>query len=534
MSRSAIGVKIKAKRKEQGLTQAALAQMAGVSASYLNLIENGKRAVGGGLLGRIAKALETDLDTLDDAEARRLTAALEEVGAEAVLQYARPQLTELTEFVGRHPSWARALLVIHRAYAERDREATALSDRLSQDPFLRDGLHRMISHVSAIRSASEILEDVDDLTGAELARFHRMIGQESGRLSELSRALDSFFRTAETTPGVMTPAEEVDDFIAAHSNYFPTLEAAAETFRNFAEASDGAVEGGVRRVLETRHGLAVIAVTPGAAAEAGLSPRGASLDRERGAVLFAAAAPPSRRRFELARVAVALEAEAEVDEIVQNDKRLRSAEARRRAREALFSYAAAAVLTPYKAFYTAAEDLSYDVEAIANLFSVSFEQAAHRLTTLRRPGAEGVPFGFMRVDPSGFVTKRFPLPGMPLPRLGGACPLWAVYRAFQTPDRLTAQLVEFPNSDRFLFIARTQAKTDAATGGARHSLSIQLACDAVHADRLAYWRSGGGAGVFDFRAAAPEPVGATCRLCARSDCPARQEDPAARGGVTEP
>ena len=82
----------------------------------------------------------------------------------------------------------------------------------------------------------------------------------------------------------------------------------------------------------------------------------------------------------------------------------------------------------------------------------------HRLVTLRRPGAEGIPFGMMRVDPAGFVTKRFPLPHLLLPRHGNACPLWAVYKAFQTPGVLERQLVEFPNGSRFLMLARAVEK----------------------------------------------------------------------------
>src|SRR3546814_2446728 len=109
-------------------------------------------------------------------------------------------------------------------------------------------------------------------------------------------------------------------------------------------------------------------------------------------------------------------------------------------------------------------DWSSDVCSSGLLYAASVEQACHLLVTLRRPGAEGIRFAFIRSDPAGFVTKRLPLPNLPLPRHGGACPLWAVYRAFQTPEAVVRQLAEFPSSDRFLFIARTVAKGDAAYG----------------------------------------------------------------------
>jgi hypothetical protein len=45
--------------------------------------------------------------------------------------------------------------------------------------------------------------------------------------------------------------------------------------------------------------------------------------------------------------------------------------------------------------------------SIAARFGVSFEQACHRLSTLQRVEARGVPFFFLRVDPAGNVSKRF-------------------------------------------------------------------------------------------------------------------------------
>src|SRR3546814_17716714 len=103
---------------------------------------------------------------------------------------------------------------------------------------------------------------------------------------------------------------------------------------------------------------------------------------------------------------------------------------------------------PYQRFLEDAVRTRYDVDLLRLLYAASVEQACHRLVTLRRPGAEGIRFAFIRSDPAGFVTKRLPLPNLPLPRYGGACPLWAVYRAFQTPEAGVRQLAEFPSSAR--------------------------------------------------------------------------------------
>ena len=126
----------------------------------------------------------------------------------------------------------------------------------------------------------------------------------------------------------------------------------------------------------------------------------------------------------------------------------------------------------------------------------------------------------MRSDAAGYVTKRFPLPGLPLPRYGTGCPLWAVYRAFQTPGALLRQLVEMPDGGRFLLLARAVEKERSPFGMPPHFMSIMLVCDARDAAGLVY-REG-----IDLSAAAPAtPVGQTCRVCSRRDCAYRQADP---------
>src|SRR5690606_18503332 len=113
------------------------------------------------------------------------------------------------------------------------------------------------------------------------------------------------------------------------------------------------------------------------------------------------------------------------------------------AQRALASYVAGAMMMPYSRFLAAAEQLQYDVDRLAARYFASFEQAAHRLVTLRRPGEEGVPFGFLRADPAGRLTKRFPLPGLNLPSAGHGCMLWPLYAAFAQPG-IVRQISVFP------------------------------------------------------------------------------------------
>jgi predicted transcriptional regulator len=165
-----------------------------------------------------------------------------------------------------------------------------------------------------------------------------------------------------------------------------------------------------------------------------------------------------------------------------------------------------------------AEAAAYDIDHLRQLYNASFEQVAHRLVTLRRPGEEGIPFGFLRSDPSGRLTKHFPLPGLLLPNSGHACPLWAIYGAFRTPQMLR-QVVRFSDGSRYLFLARAVQRRAGSFNRQPALSSVMLACDVLHADRTVY-----GAGLDLTDLSADIPVGPSCRLCTRRDCASRQEE----------
>ena len=140
-------------------------------------------------------------------------------------------------------------------------------------------------------------------------------------------------------------------------------------------------------------------------------------------------------------------------------------------------------MMPYQAFHAAAEALSYDVHVLAQRFNAGFEQVCHRLTTLQRPNARGVPFFMLRVDNAGNVSKRFSSGTFPFSKFGGTCPLWNVHSTFDTPDRLLKQVIELPDGTRYFSIAQMVRRPVAPHPQPQPRFAIGLGCEIRHASR---------------------------------------------------
>lgn len=527
MALALIGAKLRDRRKALRLTQAGLAQQLGISASYLNLIENNRRNIGGALLKRLADALGLPVDQFDGAAERRLVGELGALTVEPLLAPLALAADSAAGLASQHVGWARALVSLHRAYQDRRAAVDTLTDRLNQDPVLAEGVHSLLTHVTAIRSAAEILEADDVLDAAQRARFVSIIGSEGRLLSVLSQSLASLFTQGHTATRPMLPEQEIDDFLIGHENHFPTLEVAADTLRaELGSVDDDGLAAALAARLQRHHGVQLLQpALAGVGAPGDVAGKFAGLgqpqfDRMTHTLTLPAGLPASTRRFALARVLVELAAAPVVAAEVAAASALASAAARQQATRTLQAYVAAALLMPYDGFRAAALAARYDVDHLARRFQASVEQVCHRLVTLRRPGAEGPRLGFMRADAAGHISKRFPLPRLALPRQGQGCPLWPLYRAFQTPGEMLRQLVEFPSGGRFLMLARSVDKGDPAFAMPRQRLSVMLVCDALQADQMVY-----GDGLDLSAAAAYTPVGSACRVCTRRHCNWRQEAP---------
>ena len=188
----------------------------------------------------------------------------------------------------------------------------------------------------------------------------------------------------------------------------------------------------------------------------------------------------------------------------------------------LANYFAGAVMMPYARFHEAAEAVGYDLEVLAARFGASFEQVAHRLTTLGRPTARGIPFFLVRVDIAGNVSKRFSAGRFPFSQAGGTCGLWNVHATFAEPGRILTQVVELADGGQWFSMARTVRRAINPHGAIAPRFALALGCEIKYAHRLVYARR------LDLATPDVTPIGIACRLCERPNCPQRAAPPALR------
>ena len=365
-------------------------------------------------------------------------------------------------------------------------------------------------------------ELVDELS--KLFTDPRLIGIDVPRselrdLAARSPAIaHALVRLAAATPAVAPsapppgPLAAVSAMIDGAGNYFAALDEAAEKLADELRLSGPDLNAAVVERLRARHAITVRAlpaeVLPGQLRRLDLHARQLQLSESLDA---------ASRGFAAAVQLVLIELKAQMAETI-GAAGVTDPLAARACAVALGKYAAAATLMPYGRFLAACEATGYDVELLQARFGRGLEQVAHRLTTLHRPGARGVPFFFLRVDHAGTISKSFAPGPSPLP-LAGGCALWHVYHAFDRPGEIRRQLVELEDGQRFLTLARTVRTAAMPWGGARPSFAIGIGCDIAHAAALSW-----SAGVDPGGPAAP--IGPGCAACHRAACRQRGLPPA--------
>ena len=348
---------------------------------------------------------------------------------------------------------------------------------------------------------------------AAMVKLHRAYREQAERLSDLSEMLAREGKATQLSAARL-PIDEVRETFERRSNHFTAIEEEAEAFVDLIQPGDD-LAGALKAWLKREHGIAVRALPV-----ATMPNWRRRYDRHSQRLFLSERLSPHDQTREIAMEAALLRMQVAIAAEVKALK-LSSDEARRLARFELARYAAHALMMPYQPFLAAAQRARYDIDVLRARFSVSFEQAANRLTMLRRSGQAGVPFFMMEIDSAGHRFRRAGAEGFPVSRFGGGCPKLPVHAAFSLPGQIFVEAVEMPDGAEFLTVARTLEGPQGAFNERPRRTAILIGCDIGFRDEVVY-------------AAAlpagspPTPVGPACRLCERVGCLARAEPPVTR------
>jgi len=307
------------------------------------------------------------------------------------------------------------------------------------------------------------------------------------------------------------PVEDVRLWFYDRRNYIDEVDRAAEAMAE----ELGLHRGEPNTVLTERlraHGIRV-RILPGDV----LSGRLRRFEMHRRELMLSELLGQASRRFQIAVLLARLEHEPVIEATLADSGM--EGDAMRLARVSLFNYFAAAVLMPYRRFLAACESARYDVELLGHRFGTSYEQTAHRMSTLQRADARGVPFFFVRVDRAGNVSKRFSAGRFPFSKFGGTCPLWNIHAAFEAPDKVLTQVIRMPDGASYFSIARTVTRTGGTFDQPAPKLAIGLGCDIAYAPRLIH------ADQVKLERTVQTDVGLNCYLCERPNCASRAHAP---------
>ncbi|GAC82524.1 short-chain fatty acyl-CoA regulator family protein [Gordonia paraffinivorans] len=367
--------------------------------------------------------------------------------------------------------------------------------------------------------------DLGDSHRSEVAELVARMPDVAHALVSMHRSLSSAtteletYRAHVTEPGNTAlppmPFEEVRDFFYDNKNHFVELDDAAESLFEGHRLSIGGLDVQLTDLLASEYDVRVkILAPPGARAGNAGGPK-RRFDTETRTLYLARTLTSGQRAFQMATQIALMTQDVLIERLIAGADRL-SQTSVPVARIGLANYFAGALILPYSRFLHAAEEWHYDIEMLGLHFEVGFETVCHRLSTLQRPGNQGVPFIFVRTDRAGNISKRQSATAFHFSRVGGSCPLWVVHDAFTAPGRIHIQVSQMPDGRSYFWVARTTDDGRSSYLGTRKTFAVGLGCDLTHAHKLVYST---GVDLHDPRTMVP--IGAGCKVCERDACPQR-------------
>lgn len=427
-------------RRANGLTQAAMAEALGVSASYLNLIERNQRPLTAAIILRLAERYDFD--------PRSLTGATPGGGVEAIRRrLADPMFADLN------------------------------IDRVGVEEWIA-------SNPDAAEAFTRAFDRGGSATGANI---------EPEAIAAVRREIERW------------------------RNNFADLDTQAEALADELRLTNADLYGAIAERLRVKHQLS-IRILPFDV----MPDRLRRLDLHARQLQLSELLDPASRTFAAAFQLGQLEAKTEIDALA-NGADFADRAGERLYRRHLGSYFAAAVMMPYARFLRACEATGYDLALLQRRFGAGFEQVAHRLTTLQRVGARGLPFFMLRIDRAGQSSKRYAgASGSPLVETDRRCPLWNVHTSFARPGQLVKGLVELEDRSRWFTLSQTVQPQARTTNGVEAEFTLCLGLDAKLAAPLSAARG------IDLKTGEATPIGLGCAACTRAECPQRSAPPAGR------
>ena len=126
-----IGPKIKAFRRQLGLQANKLSEQLGISPSYLNLIESGKRKTDGDLLLKVCEELKIELSDLTNKSDLNLANNLSELLGDELFEDLDILGPEVQDLVNTNPKIARALIKLGDNYKQKGQEIVSKVENIS-------------------------------------------------------------------------------------------------------------------------------------------------------------------------------------------------------------------------------------------------------------------------------------------------------------------------------------------------------------------------------------------------------------------
>lgn len=390
-----------------------------------------------------------------------------------------------------------------------------LAERFDVDP-RRLGADEPAGGIDGLRRrlADPIFADI----GIDRAEMAEWLAAAPSGVEAFARAYDRMLEgggwSGVPTTSEARPVQQVRQEIERWRNHFGDLDGIAETLADELRLGTGDLYGAISERLRVRHQLSIrilpVDIMPD---------RLRRLDLHARQVQLSEMLDSASRTFQTAVILAQIEAVAEIDALVAGAQ-FGDRTAERLYRRHLTGYFAAALMMPYARFLRACEQGGYDILMLQRRFGAGFEQVAHRLTTLQRVGARGLPFFMLRIDRAGQVSKRYAgASAAPLVEAEGRCPLWRVHRVFERPGEIRTHLVALDEGERWFTLARTVERTafgvaeEGAIFGVVLGLRADLAAPVVYARGI------------DLAGGQATAIGLGCAACALPDCAQRSAPP---------